>query len=105
MTSPFKYPSSCEEGTWNENRWGERDSDKWPEGFPKPRTCSFCGSVHPDDLLALVKAGWTCEMSTKRYKSYWHPPKGQVIPPVKLYSNHVTQEQAKELNAALKGQS
>lgn len=104
VSSPFKISSSCDESHWKENRWGERDSDKWPEGFPKPRTCSFCGGVNADGLIELAKLGWTCEMSTKSYKSYWHPPQGQVgpIPPVKFYSNHCTKEQADMLNAAIK---
>lgn len=104
MSSPFKIPSSCEEMTWREAQWGELESDHWPEGFPQPRTCGFCGSVHPDDLMVLVKLGWTCEMSTKSYKSYWHPPvnPNSVVPPVKLYSNHVTDQQAAELNRLLR---
>lgn len=126
MNSPFKYPTSCAEGTWESRRWGTRDSDVWPDGFPKPRTCSFCGSVHPDDVLTLAKMGWELEMSTKSYKSYWHPPghaahharvmadfgshiKGTILPalhseptpPVKLYGNHLTTEKLAELNAQL----
>ena len=125
MSSSFKIPSSCEEGTWDSDRWDDRAHVAWPDGFQKPRTCSFCGSVHADDLLELVKQGWTLEPSTKGYKTYWHPPGfaayvdqfiGQIetgmvpektaryvepTPPVKLYSNHLTPEQASMLNAFL----
>lgn len=104
MNSPFKIPTSCDNQEWRVAQWGERDSDRWPEGFPQPRTCSYCGSAHPEDLMELVKLGWVCEMSTKPYKSYWNPPKGQIgaIPPVKLYNNHVNQEWAEKVNAALR---
>lgn len=132
MSSPFKIPSSCEEGTWREGaeHWGHRDSDKWPEGFTKPRTCSYCGSVHPDDLIALVEQGWEFDPSTKSYKSYWQPPgfiermnaalrditqlvDGRLgeprhvspVPPVKLYHNHLRAEQADRINAMLKARA
>lgn len=128
MTHPFKIPTSCDTATWREGdtHWGHRESDKWPEGFPKPRTCSYCGSANPDDILVLLKMGWECEMSTKSYKSYWHPPGylerldmvfGDInafveahtappkhinpVPPVKLYSNHVTNDMVSQINAQI----
>lgn len=128
-TSPFKYPTSCENAEWlpGEDRWGTRDSDKWPEGFPKPRSCSFCGSVHPDDLIVLLEMDWEYEPSTKGYKSYWNPPGTQArykevlaeikrrelhklgepnhvspVPPVKMYGNHVTEGHVEKINALLK---
>src|SRR5688572_10704930 len=30
--------------------------DKW-----RPRACSFCGSIHPDDAVKLCACGWTIE--------------------------------------------
>jgi hypothetical protein len=92
--------------------------------MPKPRTCGFCGSAHPDDLIELVKLGWEVDPSTKPYKSYWHPPGfkasmrawlgwddpgkpaptaivASVVPPVKLYHNHLSSAQASTLNALL----
>ena len=31
----------------------------WPAGeYLVPRTCSWCDSAHPDDVLALILHGW-----------------------------------------------
>jgi len=126
INTPFKIPSSCSAATWKSDRWGMRESDRWPEGFPKPRTCSFCGGVHPEDLIELIKMGWEFEPSSKGYKSYWHPPgmagyftalvKDFVdafivdrmtpaavdpVPPVKLYSDHLTPDLIATINSLL----
>lgn len=98
----------------------------WCYPGEQPRTCSFCGCVHPDDAVALIRAGWTCEATTKGYKRYleppgyaaWHlktlrevsvqdwgktkPPYPSPIPPVKLYTMHFSAEQVEAFNAALK---
>lgn len=54
------------------DHWGVRD------GY---RACSYCGSMHPDDLFAHIEAG-TCKISgtDKNYKIYVdvaHPDKGK----------------------------
>lgn len=96
----------------------------WCYPGEQPRTCSFCGGVHPDDAIALLRAGWTCGSTTKSYKRYleppgyedWHgkvlkepfsewgktkPPYPSPIPPVKLYTMHFTPEQIAAFNAVL----
>ena len=129
MSSPFRIPSSCSEGYWEDN---EADPRRWigdhrhfPEGFRKPRTCSFCGGAHPDDVMELIKAGWEVDPSDKSYKTYVHPPGNvtqtykdlernfvqdpltpmeraqrirDVTPPIKLYAQHISPEQLAELN-------
>lgn len=96
----------------------------WPEGEPRPRTCSYCGGVHPDDAIALIMRGWEVETTGKSYKRYLHPP-GYVdairqfrdeqnefkqprwtgprspVPPVKVYTYHFDQRQVDAFNAAL----
>lgn len=99
----------------------------WPAGHPKPRTCSYCGGVHPDDAIALVLAGWEVEPTGKPYKRYLHPPgyadaverllkhqdelrterfkwKGphSPVPPVKVYVYHFDQQHIDAFNAALR---
>ncbi len=97
----------------------------WPGPGPMPRTCSYCGSIHPEDAIKLVKEfKFTVARSTKGYKVYIHPPGyeiglleahvnmsagvdpvealgGQrvedVAPPLKAYSPHFTPDQWREL--------
>jgi hypothetical protein len=82
--------------TWRtgSERWDSGDWIQWPESFVKPRTCSHCGGVHPDDAIELLTEGWSLEMTDKGYKFYMHPPeRHSVVPPVKLYLMHWTHEQ------------
>lgn len=56
----------------------EWPTDKW-KGWPAelgtpPRSCSYCGSVHPGDAVAMIRAGWEIEPTTKCYKWYINPP-------------------------------
>lgn len=114
----YPYPGPDK---WDTHRWEKT----WPEQFnPHPRTCSFCGSIDPDDAIRLIKAGWEIGDTGKNYKWYLEVPgtafyrrnfinsigneehkealdqseyqhlKG---PPVKLYSWHISPEQAEEL--------
>lgn len=99
-------------------------NDLWIDESDVPRTCSFCGGIHPDDAIALVKSGWEVEATGKNYKRYLHP-KGygknceaviarikntelpwpefwNPVPPVKLYTMHFNQEQIDAFNAAIK---
>jgi hypothetical protein len=34
------------------------------------RTCSFCGSMHPDDFMAAIKGGNQIVPTDKNYKAY-----------------------------------
>lgn len=45
---------------------------RWPGGVP--RTCSFCGGIHPEDAIRLVSEGWEAGGTTKGYKAYLEPP-------------------------------
>ncbi len=47
---------------------------RWPIGEPSPRSCSYCGGVHPADAVALIRRGWRVESTTKCYERYLHPP-------------------------------
>lgn len=38
------------------------------------RSCSFCGSLHPDDFLRLVRDGWIVGATDKSYKTYLSRP-------------------------------
>mgnify|MGYP001610676543 FL=1 len=102
----------------------------WPDetlpalAWRKPRTCSYCGSVHPEDAIALLLAGWEVGATGKSYKRYLHPPgyanaverlighqdalstdrfkwhgPHSPVPPVKLYVMHMTQAQIDQFNS------
>lgn len=96
----------------------------WPDGEPRPRTCSYCGGVHPDDAVTLIMRGWEVESTGKSYKRYLHPPGYRAaierfhegmdalkeprwegprspVPPVKVYTYHFDQRQIDAFNAAL----
>jgi hypothetical protein len=123
-------PWEQEEGLdqWVGNHWNPYYHSRWPGEFPKPRTCSFCGSIHPEDAINLLMLGWENEKSTKGYKGYLHPPgfheqqkavltmiqeKRQdfpdpkypdPLPPAKIYTMHFSSEQLNRLNAAIRWQ-
>ena len=78
---------------------------RWDGRYPKPRTCSYCGSAHPDDVVALLKKGWLPEEAIgKNYKIYINVPVGvrSPVPPVKLYLQHCSRQQIQALRSAEK---
>jgi hypothetical protein len=53
--------------------------DTWDYGPDGNRTCSYCGSIHPDDLMAICRKTLTddrygIEGTTKSYKVYVRQP-------------------------------
>ena len=61
----------------------------WKFAVPKPRSCSFCSSIHPEDALALLIAGWFV-LPVDAAKWYLRQDIGNdVSPPVKLYKHHI----------------
>jgi len=97
----------------------------WPGPGPTPRTCSYCGCIHPEDVLRLKREfKFEVTRSTKSYKVYIEAPgygieqvnslanmqagvdpveafsknKVQAIyPPLKAYSPHFSPDQWSEL--------
>lgn len=57
----------------HQSRWEVRPYDGGPYDHGL-RTCSYCGSLHPDDVIALVRSGRPLEGTSKRYKAYISPP-------------------------------
>ena len=62
--------------------------EQWPPGEPKPRSCSYCGSAHPEDVILLHRRGWVAFQG--RGKTYIEPPESLVrpVPPVKMNAAH-----------------
>lgn len=97
------------------------DTWKWQW---QPRTCSYCGGAHPDDVLKLMRQDWEVEATTKGYKRYLQPPGHRArhnaimarmrdhedpfgpglpetwspVPPVKVYVQHFNDEQIRRFN-------
>jgi len=132
------YHQQWEDG---EQRWSiDKEYVKW-EWFWKPRTCSYCGCIHVEDVIKLLKEGWEISNTDKPYKYYIEPPgyhfvhasfhaaqkkrreegipaQGDIegfeknsklleqtwsaVPPVKLYTWHITEVQADEINKIIK---
>lgn len=78
MTDEKKYcPRAIEEGKGpnsvfkapfnGEMEWREQPT---PDAVLKVRTCSYCGSLHPDDLFALITIGLELGPTDKSYKMY-----------------------------------
>lgn len=76
--------------------------DYWRVLPNNDRTCSFCGSMHPDSVLEAVKQYGiqSIEQSTKSYKWYINRPgiKNASDGGIKYYRAHDTQEFIDELN-------
>lgn len=78
-------------------------NDLWLGVSAPPRTCTYCGSIHPHDALQLLREGWSVEHTGKSYKCYLEPPKAMKwspTPPVKCYMDHFTEAQIDILNAS-----
>lgn len=123
----MQVPMCTNQAVWEngEKRWSAQKGRKWPEGVDRPRTCSHCGSVHPEDLIELVKQGWELEPTGKCYKYYFHPlgyaeevyrmshaiTEGaldsfvskipSIVPCVKLYMQHMSPEAQEVLNDSI----
>ena len=67
------------------------------DGVPL-RSCSFCGSIHPEDFLALAEKGYAVGPTDKNYKVYLGSPHtGQDIG--KFYTVHLSPEQGDRFRA------
>ncbi len=86
-----------EVGPWDR----KEDLDTW-EMRGKDKCCSFCGSLHPDRVLELVREHGISIIgtTTKGYKWYVHQPNvpNASFGGIKYYRQHDTQEFLDELN-------
>lgn len=51
----------------------EEGQDVWRQGTFGP-SCSFCGSLHPDRFMELLREGWIVGPTDKSYKAYLGKP-------------------------------
>jgi hypothetical protein len=88
-------PDWWETDSWTGNNYGHLSehmaSNSWPINAKEPRTCSYCGSVHPEDAFALIESGqWLVDPTDKNYKLYLSLLAREIspVPLVKLYFQH-----------------
>ena len=97
----------------DKNPRGGISTNLWKSELPVPRTCSYCGGIHPEDAIMLFENGWEVESTGKDYKRYLNPPGyynhgmresgfWHPRPPVKLYVAHFSQDQIDRFNRAIK---
>lgn len=97
------WPQTCprrmgEIGPWER----ENGQDTWDireqmhQGL-RARHCSFCGSLHPDDFMRLIKEGWVWGATDKNYKAYIGAPDGSSSMETKFYFKHLSDEQQREV--------
>lgn len=63
-------------------------TDFWRHEVDGIRTCSYDGSLHPEDFLAYVKAGSQIEPTDKSYKIYVRAADDKVKGAGKFYTHH-----------------
>lgn len=79
------FPFACKRRMHEAGPWAsEAGLDYWTER----NTCSFCGSMHPDDFMEQVRAGAPITPTDKPYKAY--------APAGKFYYQHLSGEQMAE---------
>lgn len=89
-----------ENNYWFHNFWINRFTRHSSYGnivwkhYWKPRTCSFCGGVNPEDAIKLKTDGWKLKPTDKVDKFYFEPRANWLpVPPVKVYVWHFTPAQ------------
>lgn len=78
--------------------WGPWEREEGLDGFEMRRSdrflsCTFCGSMHPDDLLEAIREGQEIGPTDKSYKLYVDGMAG------KFYTHHLSPEQGDEFIA------
>lgn len=72
MTDQHTCPRRAETGRDNPNSpfvGSGTDLDTW-RASPTGPSCSYCGSLHPDRFMDLVREGWSVGPTDKNYKAY-----------------------------------
>jgi hypothetical protein len=97
MDKQLNWPErpTCHDGDWQARRFGQqtwrepRGEHRDPKYGPDPyretyRTCSYCGSMHPEDLFTALQAGARLGITDKLYKFYVegipNPKAGEDLP-------------------------
>lgn len=89
-------PRRAENGVMPGGPFNVPDADSW---HPERNTCSWCGSLNPDEAMRRILAGAEVEPTDKDYKIYLRDDAGSA----KFYFQHLSTEQriafVEEVNA------
>lgn len=96
----------CEAGRHSCGSRGSVDltlPDRWHIGSDGNRTCSYCGSMHPEDLMeicrkTMINADYGVESTTKSYKVYVRQPgvRNAAEGAIKFYMWHAAAKPTRE---------
>lgn len=102
----FSFAGRQRCGRRNENWHGQTDNplpDTWDLGPDGNRTCSYCGSIHSEDLmkicrLSLEDEGYSIDGTDKSYKVYVRQPgvRNASEGAIKFYMHHAPSEPSAE---------
>lgn len=101
MSEQIQWPArpACHDNQWSAQQFGPSE---WRNAGPGRayRSCSYCGSIHPEDLLHAMRNGSTAERSDFKYG--W-PHKfyitGGPVGHAKWYNEHFTDMDADAVRA------
>lgn len=87
---------------WGDYRSGgcHNDTTQWRRQKDDTLTCSYCGSLHPDDFMTIMDSyiqgleGFAFSTTTKGYKLYGHRPGTSNAGDggIKFYSDHLPED-------------
>lgn len=86
MSEPMVCPRRIEVGADFAAQYPRHD--KWRKGRGGARTCSWCGSLHPDYVMESMRFGSELGPTDKSYKVY--------LPDGKFYFQHLSEDQRRE---------
>jgi len=92
--SDYVCPRRVAEG--RDNPVFRQTEDHWRDEGGNLRTCSYDGSLHPDDFLRLVREHTEVGPTDKSYKFYVHAADEHVRGAGKFYTHHLSKEQGDE---------
>jgi hypothetical protein len=90
------WPQTCPRRSESMGPWkmDEENADSWrilsDYRAVRQKACSFCGSLHPDDFMAAVRAGEKVGPTDKNYKAYLGEGHS------KFYYQHLSDDQRRE---------
>lgn len=98
---------------WTSRHYG---GTYWSRSWGKPpRSCNYCGGIHPEDMIEMMTRGWRIESTKGGSKFYLWPPGCRPwemvcgspsappwvpgpIPPIKGYSCHFSEDKISLIN-------